>query len=65
MIDLGKCSKAEIELAEKFAKEYHYPDSVAKGIKNEDGSYIEEAEITIRIYLSGFNAGIDYILEKQ
>lgn len=65
MIDLRKCSKAEIELAEKFTREYHYPDSVAKGIKNKEGSYVEEAEVTMHIFLSGFNAGIDYISKKQ
>jgi len=54
MIDLKKIPKDELELAEKFAMEYHYPDSVAKGIKDKStGEYIEEVEITMRIFLEG------------
>lgn len=58
MINLRTVQKEEIELAEKFAMKHHYPDSVAKGLKDKiTGEYFEEAEATIRIFLEGLNAG--------
>ena len=58
MINLNKIPKEELKLAEDFAIIKHYPDSIAKGLKDKQtGEYIEEAETTMKIFLAGFYAG--------
>jgi hypothetical protein len=61
MIDLTKVPKEELKLAEEFAIIHHYPDSIAKGLKDKKtGEYIEEAETTMQIFLAGLNAGKNF-----
>lgn len=51
---LRKIPKEHLELAEKFARDFLYPDSSAKGIMDTNGFYFEEVEITMKIFLEGF-----------
>lgn len=54
MIDYKTIPPEVLKQAEQAAINWHYPDSIAKGIRDKEGNYIDEAETTIQIWLEGY-----------
>lgn len=52
-------------LAEECAKVYHYPDAIAKGLRDKDNEYYDEVHTTMNIFKEGYKAANKQYSEEE